>query len=95
MRAAPSASGMTSWPSSWCEPATPGGDTVVITIWPSHEVLDAWIATPHRDALTGSEVHRAISYRPITRYEVTGGYLNLPGLTSSDPSPQPAPKEPP
>jgi len=38
-----------------CEPADPGGDTVV-TIWPSHEVFDAWIATPHRDALTGSEV---------------------------------------
>jgi heme-degrading monooxygenase HmoA len=70
------------------EPAEPGGDTVVITIWPSHEVFDAWIATPHRDALTGSEVHQAVSYRPITRYEVTGGYLNLPGLTALDPSPQ-------
>jgi heme-degrading monooxygenase HmoA len=35
-----------------CEPAEPGGDTVVITVWPSHEVFDAWIATPHRDALT-------------------------------------------
>jgi heme-degrading monooxygenase HmoA len=29
-----------------CEPAVPGGDTVVITMWPSHEVFDAWIATP-------------------------------------------------
>jgi heme-degrading monooxygenase HmoA len=28
-----------------CEPATPGGKTVVITVWPSHEVFDAWIAT--------------------------------------------------
>jgi len=74
-----------------CEPATPGGDTVVITIWPSHEIFDAWIATPDRDALTNSEVHRAVSYRPITRYEVTGGYLNLPGLTVHDPSRQPAP----
>ena len=74
-----------------CEPATPGGDTVVITIWPSHEVFDAWIATPHRGALTASEVHQAVSYRPITRYEVTGGYLNLPGLTTCDPSPQAAP----
>jgi len=75
------------------EPA-PGGETVVITVWPSHEVFDAWIATPHRDALTASEVHQAVSYRPMTRYEVTGGYLNLPGLTVYDPSPQHAPEEP-
>src|SRR5205823_4765733 len=47
-----------------CEPTQPGGDTVVITIWPSHEVFDAWIATPHRDALTASEVHQAVTYRP-------------------------------
>jgi heme-degrading monooxygenase HmoA len=79
-----------------CEPAEPGGETVVITVWPSHGVFDAWIATPHRDALTASEVHQAVSYQPITRYEVTGGYLNLPGLTACDPSPHPAPtsKEP-
>jgi hypothetical protein len=32
-----------------CEPAEPGGGTVVITIWPSHEVFDAWIATPFRE----------------------------------------------
>ena len=73
-----------------CEPAVPGGDTVVITMWPSHEVFDAWIATPHRDALTSSEVHQAVTYRPITRYEVTGGYLNLPGLTVCDPTRNPA-----
>jgi transcriptional regulator with XRE-family HTH domain len=24
----------------------------VITIWPNHEVFDAWIATPERDELT-------------------------------------------
>ena len=54
----------------------------------------AWIATPYRDALTASEVHQAVSYRPITRYEVTGGYLNLPGLTACDPSPQPVSEEP-
>ena len=77
-----------------CEPADGTGDTVMITVWPSHEVFDAWIATPHRDALTASEVHQAVSYRPITRYEVTGGYLNLPGLTVSDPSPQPMSEEP-
>jgi heme-degrading monooxygenase HmoA len=73
-----------------CEPAVPGGDTVVITMWPSHEVFDAWIATPHRDALTNSEVHQAVTYQPITRYEVPGGYLNLPGLTASDPTRNPA-----
>ena len=67
-----------------CEPAEPGGETVVVTVWPSHEVFDAWIAAPHRDALTSSEVHQAVS-----RYEVTGGYLNLPGLTMHDPSPPP------
>jgi len=70
-----------------CEPADAGGDTVVITVWPSHEVFDTWIATPHRDALTASEVHQAVTYQPITRYEVTGGYLNLPGLTIHQPSP--------
>lgn len=73
-----------------CEDAQPSGDTVVIAIRPSHEVFDAWIATPHRDALTSSEVHQAVSYRPITRYEVTGGYLHLPGLTVHDLSPQPS-----
>lgn len=56
------------------------GETMVLTIWPSHEVFDAWIATPERDRLTDSDVHRAVDYRPITRYEITGGYLNAPGL---------------
>ena len=71
-----------------CEPADGDTDTVVITVWPSHEVFDAWIATPHRDTLTASDVHQAVSYRPITRYELTGGYLNLPGLTIHDPNPE-------
>jgi heme-degrading monooxygenase HmoA len=70
------------------EPTDGTGENVVITVWPSHEVFGAWIATPHRDALTASDVHQAISYRPITRYEVTGGYLNLPGLTTHDPNPE-------
>ncbi|HZC51054.1 MAG TPA: antibiotic biosynthesis monooxygenase [Mycobacterium sp.] len=74
-----------------CEPSNTG-ETVVITVWPSHEVFDAWIATPQRDALTASDVHQAVDYRPITRYEVPGGYVNLPGLTRHDPSP-PAPQE--
>lgn len=64
------------------EPPDPDGDTVVLTIWPSHEVFDAWIATPERDALTDSDVHRAVDYRPITRYEIAGGYLNVPGLAT-------------
>jgi heme-degrading monooxygenase HmoA len=62
------------------EPSDGDGETVVITIWPSHEVFDAWIATPERDALTESDVHRAVDYRPITRYEVAGGYLALDAL---------------
>ena len=72
-----------------CEPANGGSDTVVITVWPSHEVFDAWIATPHRDALTASDVHQAVTYRPITRHDVTGGYFNLPGLTLHEPNPNP------
>jgi heme-degrading monooxygenase HmoA len=72
-----------------CEPAGGTGETVVMTAWPSHAVFEAWIATPHRDALTASEVHQAVDYRPITRYDVAGGYLNLPGLTTHDPSPRP------
>jgi len=62
------------------EPTTGDGETVVITIWPDHETFDAWIATPERDRLTASEVHQAVDYRPITRYDVVGGYLNIPGL---------------
>jgi heme-degrading monooxygenase HmoA len=67
------------------EPANDDGDTVVITLWPSHEAFDAWIATPERDALTGSDVHQAVEYRPITRYDTIGGYLNLAGLAAIDP----------
>ena len=70
-----------------CEPSAGSGETVVITVWPSHDVFDAWIATPERDALTASDVHQAVDYRPLTRYEVSGGYLSLPGLTAHDPSP--------
>jgi heme-degrading monooxygenase HmoA len=56
------------------EPSSGGGETVVVTVWPSHEVFDAWIATPERDALTASEVHQVVNYRPITRYDTVGGY---------------------
>jgi heme-degrading monooxygenase HmoA len=67
------------------EPSSDDRDTVVITIWPSHEVFDAWIATPERDHLTASEMHQAVEYRPITRYDVAGGYTNLAALTEHDP----------
>ena len=56
------------------EPTSGDGETVVLTVWPSHEVFDAWIATPERGALTASDVHRSVEYRPITRYDVVGGY---------------------
>jgi heme-degrading monooxygenase HmoA len=67
------------------EPSHGEGDTVVITIWPSHEVFDAWIATPDRDRLTASAVHAAVDYRPITRYDPVGGYLNIEGLRKEQP----------
>jgi hypothetical protein len=60
---------------------------VVLTIWPGHEVFDAWIATPDRDRLTASGVHQAVSYQPITRYDVTGGYLNHAGLAAAGTGP--------
>ena len=56
------------------EPSNSDGETVVVTVWPSHDVFNTWIATPDRDALTASEVHRAVDYHPITRYDVAGGY---------------------
>jgi heme-degrading monooxygenase HmoA len=71
-----------------CEPCSGQGETVVVTVWPDHETFDAWIATPERDALTASAVHQTVDYRPITRYHVTGGYLNLPGLRRADPTPE-------
>ena len=81
--AAPSASSTASSPSSSSNPPRRGGDTVVITVWPSHEVFDAWIATPHRDALTASEVHQAVDYRPITRYEVPAATSTCPASPST------------
>jgi heme-degrading monooxygenase HmoA len=55
------------------------GEHTVITAWPSHEVFDAWIATPERDRLTASDVHSSVNYRPITRHQVVGGYINHEG----------------
>ena len=47
-----------------------------------------WIDTPDRDRLTGSDVHGAVQYRPITRYDVVGGYLNPDGLATIAESPK-------
>jgi heme-degrading monooxygenase HmoA len=66
------------------EPAGREGETVVVTCWPSHEVFDAWIATPDRDRLTASSVHRAVDYRPLRRYEIVGGYVNVPALAREE-----------
>ena len=72
-----------STPSRSGEPAiVETAPAVVITVWPNHDVFDAWIATPERDALTDSEVHRAVEYRPITRYDLAGGYVNLLALNA-------------
>ena len=60
------------------EPATAA--YAVITAWPSDTVFDAWIATPVRARLTASDVHASVSYTPITRHELIGGYLNLAAL---------------
>lgn len=65
------------------EPSGDEGETTVVTIWPSHEIFDAWIATPERDALTASDVHQAVEYQPITRYDVAGGYVNLASLQAT------------
>ncbi len=73
------------------EPSNTDGETVVLTLWPSHEVFDAWIATPARDGLTASDVHQSVEYRPIIRYDLAGGYLNLTGLTEQDPAPESSP----
>ncbi len=67
------------------EPTGGEGEAIVITAWPSHEAFDAWIATPERDQLTASDVHQSVDYRPITRYDVAGGYLNITGLTEEQP----------
>jgi heme-degrading monooxygenase HmoA len=56
------------------EPPGGGDELTVVTVWPSHELFDTWIATPERDALTASEVHQAVEYGPIVLHDVIGGY---------------------
>src|SRR6266705_3063321 len=52
------------------EPSDGDGETVVLTLWPSHEVFDAWIATPDRTGsppLTSTRPS-AISRSPATTW---------------------------
>src|SRR2546430_11803183 len=77
----------------WVLQSAGGGEFVVVTVWPSHEVFDAWIATPDRDRLTASVVHQAVDYRPITRYDGVGGYTNVGGLAGLPDAFSPPPAE--
>jgi heme-degrading monooxygenase HmoA len=65
-------------------------EAVVVTAWSSHDAFDAWIDTQDRDRLTASDVHGAVEYRPITRYDVVGGYIDLDGLSAIAESPKDA-----
>jgi len=51
----------------------------------SHDVFDVWIGTPERDLHTASGVHQSVDIRPITRYDLVGGYTNLGLLALADP----------
>jgi hypothetical protein len=42
------------------------------------------LATADRDRLTASAVHQAVDYRPLTRYDLAGGYLNVPALATEE-----------
>jgi heme-degrading monooxygenase HmoA len=55
------------------QPSEGDDEFTVVTVWPSHAVFDAWVATPER-ALTGSDLHRAVDYHPLVRHDVIGGY---------------------
>jgi hypothetical protein len=63
-------------------------ELVVVTGWPDHDTFDAWIDTPDRDRLTASSMHAAVEYRPLTRFDVIGGYpFSQPHtLTTGDPT---------
>ena len=60
-------------------------ELVVITGWPDHDTFDAWIETPDRDRLTASPTHEAVEFRPLTRYDVVGGF-GADALTTIDPT---------
>jgi len=73
-------------PAKTLQPAHPeplsGEEALVLTAWASHESFDAWIETPDRDRLTESGDHGAVRYRPLTRYDLVGGYLNVDALVA-------------
>jgi heme-degrading monooxygenase HmoA len=71
-----------------CDSTSGNGDTIVITMWPDDATFDAWVATPERDAFTASDLQQAVDYRPITRHQVIGGYINLTALHQPEPSPK-------
>ena len=65
------------------------GETVAVTIWPSHEVLDAWIATPERvavDRLGGASCGRLPPADPLRRRR----RLPRPAWPGHSPTPPPA-----
>ena len=76
-----------------CEP-TNGGDIVVITVWPSHEVFDTWIATPHRDTLTAREVHQSFSTNRSPATTCPADTSTCPGSPSTT-QPPPTPEDTP
>jgi quinol monooxygenase YgiN len=74
-------------PAKTLQPADTDADPqeyVVITVWPDHDTLDAWIDTPDRDRLTASPTHEAVQFQPLTRYDVIGGYI-ADALAAADP----------
>lgn len=65
-------------PAKTLQPAEAQADPeelVVITVWPDHDTFDSWINSSDRDRLTASPTHEAVEFRPITRYDLVGGYL--------------------
>lgn len=59
-------------------------ELLVITGWPDHDTFDAWIDTPARDRLTVSPTHKSVEFRPLTRYDIVGGYI-ADTFATSDP----------
>ena len=56
------------------KPSDGVGDTLIITIWESHEVFDAWIRSPEHDAVDASPGHALVKFHPIKRYNAAAGY---------------------
>ena len=56
------------------KPSDGHGETLIITMWQSHEVFDAWIKSPQHDAVDASPGHALVRFHPIKRYDVAAGY---------------------